>query len=277
MPTTPTTDGVTRTLDDGAPSLKMAEPESITTASEWLSARQAWREALRQTLPVMFGYIPLGAAFGVLFTQLPLSPWLGLLMSVIILAGAGQFLAVALLGAGAGVTEVAVATLLLNSRHLFYGLSLLERFREAGIAKLYLIFGLTDETYSLLSSLPRSGERDDKAARRNDQRLMLRITALNQLWWVLGTALGLAAGQLTFDSSGIEFALTALFVVLGIEQWYALRERWPFLLGLVITLAGLWVLPQDQLLLGSIAAASVLLLGHYLHQQRSLSDGSRTR
>ncbi|MDH2373798.1 AzlC family ABC transporter permease [Cobetia sp. 3AK] len=270
MPTTPTTDGVTRTLDDGAHSLEMAEPESITTAS-------AWREALRQTLPVMFGYIPLGAAFGVLFTQLPLSPWLGLLMSVIILAGAGQFLAVALLGAGAGVTEVAVATLLLNSRHLFYGLSLLERFREAGIAKLYLIFGLTDETYSLLSSLPRSGERDDKAARRNDQRLMLRITALNQLWWVLGTALGLAAGQLTFDSSGIEFALTALFVVLGIEQWYALRERWPFLLGLVITLAGLWVLPQDQLLLGSIAAASVLLLGHYLHQQRSLSDGSRTR
>lgn len=277
MPTTPTTDGVTRTLDDGAHSLEMAEPESITTASEWLSARQAWREALRQTLPVMFGYIPLGAAFGVLFTQLPLSPWLGLLMSVIILAGAGQFLAVALLGAGAGVTEVAVATLLLNSRHLFYGLSLLERFREAGIAKLYLIFGLTDETYSLLSSLPRSGERDDKAARRNDQRLMLRITALNQLWWVLGTALGLAAGQLTFDSSGIEFALTALFVVLGIEQWYALRERWPFLLGLVITLAGLWVLPHDQLLLGSIAAASVLLLGHYLHQQRSLSDGSRTR
>ncbi|GED40990.1 AzlC family ABC transporter permease [Cobetia marina] len=277
MPTTPTTDGVTRTLDDGAHSLEMAEPESITTASAWLSARQAWREALRQTLPVMFGYIPLGAAFGVLFTQLPLSPWLGLLMSVIILAGAGQFLAVALLGAGAGVTEVAVATLLLNSRHLFYGLSLLERFREAGIAKLYLIFGLTDETYSLLSSLPRSGERDDKAARRNDQRLMLRITALNQLWWVLGTALGLAAGQLTFDSSGIEFALTALFVVLGIEQWYALRERWPFLLGLVITLAGLWVLPQDQLLLGSIAAASVLLLGHYLHQQRSLSDGSRTR
>ncbi len=277
MPTTPTTDGVTRTLDDGAHSLEMAEPESITTASEWLSARQAWREALRQTLPVMFGYIPLGAAFGVLFTQLPLSPWLGLLMSVIILAGAGQFLAVALLSAGAGVTEVAVATLLLNSRHLFYGLSLLERFREAGIAKLYLIFGLTDETYSLLSSLPRSGERDDKAARRNDQRLMLRITALNQLWWVLGTALGLAAGQLTFDSSGIEFALTALFVVLGIEQWYALRERWPFLLGLVITLAGLWVLPHDQLLLGSIAAASVLLLGHYLHQQRSLSDGSRTR
>ncbi len=277
MPTTPTTDGVTRTLDDGAHSLEMAEPESINTASEWLSARQAWREALRQTLPVMFGYIPLGAAFGVLFTQLPLSPWLGLLMSVIILAGAGQFLAVALLGAGAGVTEVAVATLLLNSRHLFYGLSLLERFREAGIAKLYLIFGLTDETYSLLSSLPRSGERDDKAARRNDQRLMLRITAFNQLWWILGTALGLAAGQLTFDSSGIEFALTALFVVLGIEQWYALRERWPFLLGLVITLAGLWVLPHDQLLLGSIAAASVLLLGHYLHQQRSLSDGSRTR
>ncbi|WP_288989806.1 AzlC family ABC transporter permease, partial [uncultured Cobetia sp.] len=98
-----------------------------------VSGRHLWQQALNQTLPVMFGYIPLGAAFGVLFTQLPLSPWLGLLMSLVILAGAGQFLAVALLGAGAGITEVFVATLLLNSRHLFYGLSLLERFRAAGL------------------------------------------------------------------------------------------------------------------------------------------------
>ncbi|MBS4153124.1 AzlC family ABC transporter permease [Cobetia sp. MC34] len=232
-----------------------------------VSGRHLWQQALNQTLPVMFGYIPLGAAFGVLFTQLPLSPWLGLLMSLVILAGAGQFLAVALLGAGAGITEVFVATLLLNSRHLFYGLSLLERFRAAGLGKLYLIFGLTDETYSLLASLPRSGEREDPVARRDDQRLMLRITFLNQSWWVLGTLLGLAAGQLSFDSSGIEFALTALFVVLGIEQWFALRERWPFMLGLLVTLAGLWLLPEDQLLLGSIAAACALLLGQY-HYQR---------
>ncbi|WP_233266493.1 AzlC family ABC transporter permease [Cobetia sp. L2A1] len=237
-------------------------------------SRELWRQALRQTLPVMFGYLPLGAAFGVLFSQLPLSPWLGLLMSLVILAGAGQFLAVALLGAGAGVTELAVATLLLNSRHLFYGLSLLERFRDAGIAKAYLIFGLTDETYSLLASLPRSGDRDNAHARREDQRLMLRITALDQLWWVLGTLMGLAAAQLNFDSSGIEFALTALFVVLGIEQWYALRERWPFVLGLCVTCVGLWILPKDQLLLGSIASACMVLLGHYAILKRRTAKAS---
>ncbi|MGO2415805.1 MAG: AzlC family ABC transporter permease [Cobetia crustatorum] len=225
----------------------------------------------------MFGYLPLGAAFGVLFTQLSLSPWLGLLMSLVILAGAGQFLVVALLGAGAGATELAIATLLLNSRHLFYGLSLLERFRDAGIAKVYLIFGLTDETYSLLASLPRSGDRDDIHARREDQRLMLRITALNQLWWVLGTLMGLAAAQLNFDSNGIEFALTALFVVLGIEQWYALRERWPFVLGLAVTFTGLWILPNDQLLLGSIAGACLLLLGHYaVHKRRTAMASTHT-
>lgn len=256
-------------------SLTSSSPDEQATSSAHaptlsVSGRQAWQQALRQTLPVMFGYIPLGAAFGVLFTQLPLSPWLGLLMSVVILAGAGQFLAVALLGAGAGLTEVAVATLLLNSRHLFYGLSLLERFRAAGLAKAYLIFGLTDETYSLLASLPRSGERDDRVARRNDQRLMLRITALNQLWWVIGTGLGLAAGQLSFDSSGIEFALVALFVVLGIEQWHALRERWPFVLGFCVSLLGLWLLPSDQLLLGSISSACLLLLAHYHYRQRQL-------
>src|SRR5690554_5166146 len=116
--------------------------------------QRRWREPFRASLPVMFGYLPLGAAFGILAVEIGVPVWAAVLMSLVIYAGAGQFLAVALLGAGAGLVEVAVATLMLNSRHLFYGLSLLKRFKGSGWRKPYLIFALTDETYSLLTSQP---------------------------------------------------------------------------------------------------------------------------
>ncbi|HDZ37051.1 MAG TPA: branched-chain amino acid ABC transporter permease, partial [Marinobacter sp.] len=111
----------------------------------------------RLTLPILFGYLPLGMAFGVLFTtQLDYAWWAAPLMGVVVYAGAGQILAVSLLAASAGLLEVFVAMFVLNARHLFYGLSLLRQFRGAGWRKLYLIFGLTDETYSLLTSRQRS-------------------------------------------------------------------------------------------------------------------------
>src|SRR5690554_7305588 len=117
----------------------------------------------------MFGYLPLGAAFGILAVEMGLPVWAALLMSLLIYAGAGQFLAVALLAAGAGLVEMAVATLMLNSRHLFYGLSLLKRFQGAGWRKPYLIFSLTDETYSLLTTLPP----DRKSTRLNSSHVRI--------------------------------------------------------------------------------------------------------
>ncbi|RTR05021.1 AzlC family ABC transporter permease [Halomonas nitroreducens] len=218
--------------------------------------RRAWHEALVTTLPVLFGYLPLGAAFGILAIEVGVPVWGALLMSLVIYAGAGQFLAVALLGAGAGLAEVAVATLMLNSRHLFYGLSLLKRFDGAGWRKPYLIFALTDETYSLLTS--------QATLPRQDHDQALRISLLNQAWWVLGSLAGAVAGaSLTFDSRGIEFALTALFLVLTLEQARRLRRGLPFVIALVSGLAALFLLPERHLLLGAIGAACLLLLAHY--------------
>ena len=170
--------------------------------------------AFKLTLPILFGYIPLGMAFGVLFTtQLDYPWWIAPLMGLVIYAGAGQILAVSLLTANAGLVEVAVAMFVLNARHLFYGLSLLGQFRGAGWRKAYLIFGLTDETYSLLTSRPRSANREQ------EQHVDFRITAMNQGYWIVGCTLGAVLGKtVAFNSTGIEFALVALFIVLTIEQ-----------------------------------------------------------
>ncbi len=224
-----------------------------------MSSANAWREATTLTLPVMFGYLPLGAAFGILAVEVGMPIWAALLMSLLIYAGAGQFLAVALLAAGAGLVEVAVATLMLNSRHLFYGLSLLKRFKGAGWRKPYLIFSLTDETYSLLTTLP--------PERARDHALALRLGLLNQAWWVIGSLAGALIGTaLTFDSRGIEFALTALFIVLTLEQARRLRQALPFVIALATGVAALLLLPDRHLLLGAIAAASLVLLVHYRFQ-----------
>lgn len=225
-----------------------------------MSSPNAWREAGTLTLPVMFGYLPLGAAFGILAVEMGLPAWAALLMSLLIYAGAGQFLAVALLAAGAGLVEMAVATLMLNSRHLFYGLSLLKRFQGAGWRKPYLIFSLTDETYSLLTTLP--------PERARDHALAFRIGLLNQAWWVLGSLAGTLIGTtLDFDSRGIEFALTALFIVLTLEQARRLRRGLPFAIALATGLGALLLLPDRHLLLGAIGGATLILLGHYrLHR-----------
>lgn len=223
-----------------------------------VSPIQRWRHAALQTLPVMFGYLPLGAAFGILFMQLGHPWWAALLMSLVIYTGAGQFLMVTLLANQAGLAEVAVATFMLNSRHLFYGLSLLKRFKGAGWRKPYLIFALTDETYSLLTNQPRQQQGPQ------DHAMAWRISALNQLWWVLGTLGGAIAGAtLEFDSRGIEFALTALFIVLTLEQASRLRRILPFAIALITGLGAIVLLPEGHLLLGAIAAASLILLAHF--------------
>lgn len=217
-----------------------------------------WPAAARATLPVCFGYVPLGLAFGVLFSQLG-APWpYATLMGVAVYAGSAQFLAVVLLGAGAGLVEIALATLLLNARHMFYGLSLAPRFAPvSGPAHWYLVFGLTDETYSLLTGTA-------APPGISQARFDLAVTALNQFWWVLGCTLGGMLGSgLTMNLAGLEFTLTALFVVLLMEQarqpgaWISLT------CGLASMLVALAVFGADDLLLAGLAAATLLLLGEY--------------
>ncbi|GGY55746.1 branched-chain amino acid ABC transporter permease [Bacterioplanes sanyensis] len=210
--------------------------------------------ALRTSLPVLFGYLPLGAAFGVLFAELG-HHWLyATAMGLFIYAGAGQFLAVGLLANQAALTEMVIATLLLNARHLFYGLSLLNRIRSRGWRRWYQIFSLTDETYSLLSST-RAPQGIDEG------QLQLRIAAFNQIYWVLGCTLGAFIGsQVSFSTAGIEFVLPALFMVLAIEQYHSIREPWPFWLALSIGLGTLLLISREHMLLIAILLSLCVLL-----------------
>ncbi len=228
------------------------------------------QSVFRLTLPILFGYLPLGTAFGVLFTtQLDYPGWAAPLMGILIYAGAGQILSVSLLAAGAGLVEVAIAMFVLNARHLFYGLSLLGRFRGAGWRKPYLIFGLTDETYSLLTSRPRTGSVED------EQRRDFRITACNQAYWVVGCALGALLGRnLAFDSTGIDFALVALFLVLAIEQLRGLPSGGPVWLGIGAAGLALLLLPPAHQLIGAIALVTVALLAQYRLGRAPTADAS---
>ncbi|MFW5825197.1 MAG: AzlC family ABC transporter permease [Marinobacter sp.] len=222
----------------------------------------------RQTLPILFGYLPLGMAFGVLFTaQLDYAWWYAPLMGLTIYAGAGQILAVSLIGAGAGLLEVFVAMFVLNARHLFYGLSLLGQFRDAGWRKLYLIFGLTDETYSLLTSRPRPGPRNEE--QHND----FLIALMNQSYWIAGCALGALLGDnISFDSTGIEFALVALFIVLAIEQYKALSEPFPLWAGALAAAIAVALLPAAHQLIGAVILATGALLAQYRWRKGSFGE-----
>ncbi|DAB33890.1 MAG TPA: branched-chain amino acid transporter AzlC [Sulfurospirillum sp. UBA12182] len=208
---------------------------------------------VKVTVPVMMGYIPLGMAFGLLLSSL-LIPWYyAFYMSVFIFAGSGQFLALSLFASQATILEIGVATFLLNLRHTFYGLAMVSTFKNFSWKKNYLIFGLTDETFALL----KTREVDEK----NREKIYLIITALNQFYWVLGSVVGALLGNiLPFNYKGIEFSLTALFVVLSIDLYNKSKLHKPFLISLVIGFLGMLVFPSDKMLVLSLSLAAIILI-----------------
>ena len=211
------------------------------------------RDAIKTTLPIFFGYLPLGIAFGLLFQELGYPWYYATLMGVCIYAGAAQFMAVGLLAAGAGFVEIAMATFFLNSRHLFYGLALLNSFGNWGLRKIYLIFGLTDEVYSLMSTIE-VPEGTDKP------QFYFLMTILSQGYWVLGCTLGAWAGtKLVFNTQGMEFAATALFMVLLIEQWIKVRRPLPFIIALIASAIALLLFAQHMLIL-AISLSLIMMM-----------------
>lgn len=212
----------------------------------------SWQQSFIKTLPVMLGYIPLGIAFGVLAVQMGFPWWFAPLTSIAIYSGASQFLILSLLTAGASLSAIFVAVFLLSTRHIFYGLSLLARYKDAHHKKPYLIFALTDETYTLLTSSP-------------DRSSDFKITLLNQTWWFSGTVIGvLIASLINFDSSGMEFALTALFIVLSVELYKSNQELKPLVIGLLSAVLALFLLPKQHMLLAAISASSLVILIEFL-------------
>lgn len=218
--------------------------------------------AFKTTIPVLLGYIPLGMAFGFLLDGAGYHWIYAFIMSLFVYAGSGQFLAVALLAAGAGLTEFAIATLLLNFRHAFYGLSLLEKFSGVGKVKPYLIFALTDETYALLTTT-------DVPKGSSKSRFYFYIAALDHLYWIAGSVLGAALGSvLDLNLEGMSFVLTALFVVLTIEQYFSSEARFPFIAAVGAGALSLTLFSPDNMLLASIVLGTLILIGREKLTQR---------
>lgn len=212
------------------------------------------KKALIDTIPVMTGYLALGFGFGIILKANGFATILAPLMSLTIFAGSMQYVGVDLLASGASLLTVALTTFLVNARHLFYGISLLEKFKNVGKRKLYLMFALTDETYSLLC-----GDHSDipEEQRKN---YYLFVSFFDQCYWVIGSTLGAVVGSLvTFNSEGIDFVLTALFITIFVEQWLTAKRHSPAIIGVAVTAACLAVFGSESFLIPSMLLILLLL------------------
>lgn len=202
--------------------------------------------AIKITLPVMAGYITLGIGFGILFYSKGYGILWAFLMGAFVYAGSMQYLAIDLITGGASFITTAIATLAVNARHLFYGISMLERYKGTGAKKPYLIFSLTDETYSLVCT----GDNTD----------YLLISALNHIYWVAGCTLGAVLGPvIPFSTRGIDFALTALFVTVFCEQWLTTKNHTSAIVGVLSSVLCLALFGAQRFLIPSMIVITVVL------------------
>ncbi len=216
--------------------------------------RNALRTAFKDSIPVMTGYLFLGFGFGILMQQHGYGFLWAAAMSVFIYAGSMQYVAVELLTSGAGLITAALSALLINARHLFYGISMVDRYKGTGKKKPYLIFALTDETFSLVSrnTLPEGIHYHTYA---------FFLSLFDQCYWVLGTLAGSLAGAwLPLNFEGIDFVLTALFVTIFVEQWLSTKNHIPALVGISATTVCLLIFGRDAFLIPSMAVITAVLL-----------------
>ena len=212
------------------------------------------RAAFLDTVPVMTGYVFLGFGFGIVMHQSGYGGLWPIAMSLFIYAGSMQYMAVGLLTGGASLLTTALTTLVVNARHLFYGISMVDAYKGAGRKKPYLIFALTDETYSLVS-------RENLPEGVPFLPYCLLVSFFDQCWWVAGTALGALAGDLLpLNFEGIEFVLTALFVTIFVEQWLSTKNHFPALTGLAATAACLLIFGRDVFLIPSMCLIAAILI-----------------
>lgn len=206
-----------------------------------------------KTVPVMAGYLFLGSAFGILVESQDLPVWVALLMSVFIYAGSMQFATVPLLLNPISLLQTFILTLSINARHLFYGVSMLKIFEKMGLKKQYMIFSLTDESYSLIIN-------------EDDGDQMFNILLLNQIYWIIGTAMGYYFGRMIpFSKDGIEFAMTALFLIIFMEKLKD-KQLYPTFLGLGVSTLCLIIFKPQYFIIPSMIG---IVLGL---QRRNLRD-----
>ena len=213
-----------------------------------------FRFAFRNTVPIFFTYLFIGIAFGILMSDAGYGVLLSTASAFFIYAGSMQYVGVGLLAGGASVLTVLLTTVMVNARHLFYSISMFGHYKDAGRYKPYLIFALTDETYSLLcdGQVPEGTDPD---------RFRFLVSLFNHSYWVLGSVLGSLAGSvLPFSTAGIEFSMTALFIASFTEQWITAKDHLPALTGLVCTLLCLLVFGTEGFLIPAMVLITLLLL-----------------
>lgn len=214
--------------------------------------RHTIKTAFLDTLPVMTGYLFLGFGFGIILQQNGYGVLWALAMSLFIYAGSMQYVGVGLLTGGASLAAAALTTLMVNARHLFYGISMIDTYKGTGKRKPYLIFALTDETYSLVSrKLPEGVEKTTYC---------FLVSLFDQCYWVAGSAVGALAGKLPLDFTGIDFALTALFVTIFVEQWLSTKNHLPALVGVGSAVLCLVIFGAENFLIPTMILIAAILI-----------------
>lgn len=214
-----------------------------------METKQKIKKAFKMTLPVLTGYICLGIGFGIVLESKGYGLLWAFAMGLFIYAGSMQFVAVDLISGSASIIATALTTLMVNARHLFYGISMIDKYKDLGKKKPYMIFALTDETYSLVVS-----------DRSNDKKLYFLISLMNHAYWITGCTIGGALGSiLNFNTEGIDFVLTALFVTIFVEQWLTSKNHIPAIIGVLSTLVCLLIFGSQYFLIPSMVLITVLL------------------
>lgn len=225
--------------------------------------KKAFKAALPYTLPICVGFLFLGMSYGFLMRSKGFSFIYPMLMSLFIFAGSMEFLTVNLLLSAFNPLYAFFLTLMVNARHLFYGISMLEKYKNTGWKKFYLIYGMCDESFTINCTVTPPPEVDKGW-------FMFFVTLLNHLYWVTGATLGALLGYVVhFDTTGIEFVMTALFVVMFINQWEENREHGPALIGLGCSLLCLLLFGADNFILPAMA---LIILCFTLNRKRNRKE-----
>lgn len=209
--------------------------------------------SFRSSLPVMAGYVVLGIGFGILLHSKGFGVLWAFFMSLFIYAGSMQYVAIDLLAVGANLITVAIMTVMVNIRHLFYGIAMILKYRDTGKIKPYLIFALTDETFSLVCSPDLPEGIDEKG-------YYFFVSFFDHCYWIFGSVVGSLLGNIIpFDTTGIDFSMTALFLVIVFGQWENTIEHKPALTGLLISMVCLFIFGSSKFLIPSMIGITVVL------------------
>lgn len=218
--------------------------------------------AFKQSVPIMAGYIVLGMGFGVLLESKGYGVLWAIAMSVFIYAGSMQYVAINLITGGASLIATALMMLMVNARHLFYGISMLEKYKNTGWKKFYLIFGMCDESFTVNCTV-------DPPEDVDRGWFMFFVNALNQFYWVAGATSGALLGYVIhFNTKGIDFVMTALFVVMFINQWEEAEDHKPALVGVVCSVICLILFGSDSFILPAMASIILCFLGMKKYEEK---------